>query len=394
MSSSEISAPPSRVVCVVQARMGSTRLPGKVLMDLGGRPMLTLLLERLGRLDLPVVVATSTAPSDDQVTEVAAAAGADVVRGSEHDVLGRYLAALDQHPADHVVRITADCPMTDPAIVRSVVDLHLRTGADYTSNVLPRTFPKGLDVEVVRSGSLRQAATDASTPSEREHVTPHLYRHPERFALANLSSGSDLGRHRWTVDTAEDLDRLRSMLRKLGDDVDPARVPWTDLAAVAPPLGDEVGVSLRPAFEADRDRLLEWRNDPDSVRFSQTRSSVEPAEHDRWLRAVLDDPGRDLEVICLAGEPVGMLRTDIADAVGAVSIAVERRRRGHGVAGRALEMLQDRVRDGVRFDRLRAVVDPSNPSSVALFGRAGFSAVDATEGFEVLEWAPPAPDEE
>ena len=118
-------------LAVVQARMGSTRLPGKVLADLGGRPLLRFLLDRLSDLDVDhLVVATSDLPGDDAVADVAAAAGVEVVRGSERDVLARFVAALDEHPADTVVRLTADCPLVDPAIVRAALDLHRTSGAD------------------------------------------------------------------------------------------------------------------------------------------------------------------------------------------------------------------------------------------------------------------------
>src|SRR3954470_8407931 len=145
-------------LCVVQARTGSTRLPGKVLADLGGRPMLRFLLDRLAPLGVDdIVVATSTEERDDAVADLALAAGRPVVRGSEQDVLDRFVAALDTFPARHVVRITADCPLSDPKLIDAVVARHRETRADYTTNTLPRTFPKGLDVEVVSADALRVA---------------------------------------------------------------------------------------------------------------------------------------------------------------------------------------------------------------------------------------------
>ena len=164
----------SEVVAVVQARTGSTRLPGKVLADVGGMPMLEFMLRRLAPLPWEVVVATSDRPADDEVVSVGRSCGVEVVRGPEGDVLSRFLVALDAHPAKHVVRLTGDCPLSDPRVVRAAVALHREASAAYTSNVLPRTFPKGLDCEVMSARALREAASEATAAPEREHVTPFL----------------------------------------------------------------------------------------------------------------------------------------------------------------------------------------------------------------------------
>jgi spore coat polysaccharide biosynthesis protein SpsF len=198
------------LLCVVQARTGSTRLPGKVLREIDGRPMLGFMLDRLDALAVDeLVVATSDLERDDPIAEIAQAAGRAVVRGPEDDVLARYALAVERHPAEHVVRLTADCPLADPALVERVVAHHVDTGADYTANVFPRTYPKGLDVEVVRAVALRDAAALAGAPAEREHVTPFFYRRPQLFRLANVRHDVALGDERWTVDTEEDLDFVR-----------------------------------------------------------------------------------------------------------------------------------------------------------------------------------------
>ena len=208
--------PPVSTLCVIQARMGSTRLPGKVLADLGGRPMLQFMLERLHGLPVSeVVVATSTEPGDDAVAALGATLGVPVVRGPEHDVLARFAQALESHPADHVVRLTGDCPLADPDVIVATLELHRERHADYTSNVIPRTFPKGLDVEVARAEALRVAAAEAEDPAEREHVMPFLYRHPERFRLATLRGPELLGHERWTVDTAHDLEIVRQAVERI-----------------------------------------------------------------------------------------------------------------------------------------------------------------------------------
>lgn len=218
---------------VVQARAGSTRLPGKVLAEVGGLPMLAFQLKRLlpitDRLRSTVVVATSDLPGDDAVEEVALHVGVDVVRGSEGDVLGRFAIALAQHPTDTVVRLTGDCPLTDPFIVEAAIRLHQDTGADYTSNVLPRSYPKGLDVEVLSARALRSAELEATDQPDREHVTPFVYRRPERFRLANLHSGQNLGEEHWTVDTAEDLARIREIVAMVPD---PMVASWNRILSV------------------------------------------------------------------------------------------------------------------------------------------------------------------
>lgn len=195
----------ARVVAIVQARMGSTRLPGKVLLDLHGKSMLARVLERLGRsrrID-QIVVATTTLPADDRLAALCTQLGTAVVRGPEQDVLTRYRMAADAHPAAVYVRITSDCPLLSPRIVDDVV---AGLGdADYCSNTLePRTFPRGLDAEAMTDSALREADRADTNPAWREHVTPYLYRNPHRFRLLRHESPVDLSHHRWTVDTPED----------------------------------------------------------------------------------------------------------------------------------------------------------------------------------------------
>ena len=222
---------PRVALAVIQARMGSSRLPGKVLADLGGRPVLQLMLERLARAHVDqLVVATSDLPGDDPVAALAGRCGVAVVRGPEADVLARFALALDRYPADDVVRLTADCPLVDPVIVDSALGLHRRCRADYTSNSLERTFPDGLDVEVVRAEALRTAAAEATRPDDREHVTPFLHHHPDRFTLASLETAEQLGHERWTLDTPADLERLRTIVDRL---VDPVAAGWHEVLAVA-----------------------------------------------------------------------------------------------------------------------------------------------------------------
>lgn len=201
------------ILGVIQARMSSSRLPGKVLADVAGVPMLGRQVERLRRsrrLD-ELVVATSDQASDDAIADYAARLDLTVVRGPLEDVLGRFGLALEAFPeAATVVRMTADCPLTDWRVLDAVIDARAAAKADYASNTPQiRTYPHGLDIEVMTAAALRTAVREAADPYEREHVTPFLYRNPRRFRTAFLSQSPSLAHLRWTVDHPEDLDFVR-----------------------------------------------------------------------------------------------------------------------------------------------------------------------------------------
>ncbi|WP_137890883.1 glycosyltransferase family protein [Ramlibacter sp. 2FC] len=206
-----------KTVIVVQARMTSTRLPGKVLLLLAGQPMLMRLIERLRRVKQAdaVVVATTTNTTDDPIAALCEQLGVPCHRGSEFDVLSRYADAARLNDADVVVRITSDCPLIDPALVDQLIATYLEGGCDYVSNMLPPTWPYGMAVEVFSAAALREAQAEATQASEREHVTPFIYWHPERYRLRNVESSENLSAQRWTVDTAEDYELVRRLFETL-----------------------------------------------------------------------------------------------------------------------------------------------------------------------------------
>jgi glutamate-1-semialdehyde aminotransferase/spore coat polysaccharide biosynthesis protein SpsF (cytidylyltransferase family) len=211
----------SRVVAIIQARMRASRLPGKVLLDLGGRPMLVQVIERVRaatRVD-DVVVATSDAPDDDAVANLCAAESVPVFRGSEGDVLSRFHGAATEHRADVVVRITADCPFMDPAVIDRVVETYLTADVEYVANVLRYTYPDGLDVEVFAKSALDRAFEEAVDVVDREHVTPYL-RNSGKFSVRGVENEEDLSslNYRWTVDEPSDLEFARRVYGRLGAD--------------------------------------------------------------------------------------------------------------------------------------------------------------------------------
>ncbi len=207
-----------KIVAIIQARMGSSRLPRKVLMDLGGATVLDRVLNRLGRSELihELLVATTVEPADDAIVEHCKRTGRKVFRGSEQDVLDRYYHAAKYIDADVAVRITSDCPVIDPdvtdATIRGFFDQH----ADYASNALVRTYPRGLDTEVMTVRALERAWRESTKPYQREHVTPYIYENPSQFKLHGIENDVDCSQHRWTLDTPEDLQLLRAIYERFG----------------------------------------------------------------------------------------------------------------------------------------------------------------------------------
>ena len=205
-------------VIIVQARMTSTRLPGKILKKVLGKPLLEFQMERLKQVHKAnkIVVATTTNATDQPIIDFCVGLGIPTYRGSEQDVLSRYHGAAIAFEADTVVRITSDCPLIDPVVVDQVIE-HLQSHPelDYVSNVLERTYPRGLDCEVFSFKVLDAAFRNAEALPEREHVTPYVYSQPNRFKLGGVKYEKDLSSHRWTVDTQEDFDLIQKMLEAL-----------------------------------------------------------------------------------------------------------------------------------------------------------------------------------
>ena len=209
------------VGAIVQARMGSTRLPGKALLDIAGMSMLARVVDRTSRARTidRVIVATTTKMQDDPLAEHARMLpSVDVFRGDEDDVLDRYYQAARHYQLDVIVRITSDCPLLDPGLADQVVQplLDPASHVDYSANTLRRTYPRGLDVEAVPFATLERVRREATSVHERAHVFPYVYEHPDRFAMAGTADTVDRSEMRWTVDTAEDLAFVREVYRALG----------------------------------------------------------------------------------------------------------------------------------------------------------------------------------
>jgi len=208
-------------VAIIQGRMSSRRLPGKVLMHIAGSPLLAHVIRRAEAAEVfdSVVFATSTDPADDPVAAYCAMSGYACFRGDLNDVLERYFQAAKSYRADVITRLTADCPLLDPAVIRTVAQMFDSTHHDYVSNAIERTYPDGLDTEVFSIAALTRARNEAKLPSEREHVTPYIYKHPELFRIKHITQKQDLSSLRWTVDERRDLEFVRAVFAELGNGI-------------------------------------------------------------------------------------------------------------------------------------------------------------------------------
>ncbi len=223
------------IVAIIQARLGSSRLPGKVLKEIQGKPMLWHVVERTKKAKTvnQVVVATTTDPGDESISSFCKAQGYPVYCGSVQDVLDRYYQAAKEYLADIVVRITSDCPLVDPGLIDTTVNALLEHDVDFTANRLPppftRTFPIGLDVEVCTFSALEKAWHEASSQHEREHVMPYLYEKQGRFKVWQVNNPVDYGKLRWTVDTPADLEVIRKVFAHFSGRID---FNWQDVLAL------------------------------------------------------------------------------------------------------------------------------------------------------------------
>jgi len=204
--------------CIIQARMNSSRLPGKVMMKIDGEhPLLYFVIKQLqsAKLLSKIIIATTTNPSDDIIVKYAKKLKIDYFCGDENDVLDRYYQCANKFNLSSIVRIPSDKPLIDPNIVDHVIEIFQKNSFDYVTNFLPLTYPSGTEVEVFSMDSLKIAWENAHLSSEREHVTPYIYNNPNKFKIFNVKNSKDLSKFRWAVDRIEDLELVRKLVSRI-----------------------------------------------------------------------------------------------------------------------------------------------------------------------------------
>ncbi|OES46060.1 cytidylyltransferase domain-containing protein [Domibacillus iocasae] len=208
-----------KVAAIIQARMGSTRLPGKILKKVNGKTLLEYQIERVRQAKTidQVIIATTVKDGDQPIVDFCQEKGISYYRGSEQDVLARYVETARKYSAEVIVRLTSDCPIIDPQVIDQTVGHFLvqRESIDYVSNTIKRTFPRGMDTEVFAFQALQRAHQEAILERDREHVTAYIYTNPDLFRIQGIENKNDYSHYRWTVDTEEDFELISLIIDKL-----------------------------------------------------------------------------------------------------------------------------------------------------------------------------------
>ena len=375
-------------LAIVQARMTSSRLPGKVLSDICGKPSLQRMLERINMASSidKVVVATTINTSDDLIVELCEKLKVDIFRGDEDDVLGRFCGAAEVAEAEIVIRLTADCPMIDPDVIDEVVSAFSINNHDYLSNTIDRTYPDGLDIEVMSIDTLREAHKKAVAPFLREHVTPYISgRRPDLgagdFRVGQIRFVADFSHIRWTLDTKEDLQRIRSLVSKLPEDY-----RWLQALSIATQEPDLLGnmidgqttevLSLRLAVASDVKLLFEWVNTPSSLKNKEKSSApIEWSDHQNWLNKRLNNPNVRIWIVERSKQAIGQVRVEYDNNKLLIDVFIDSLFRGNDYGLTALKLLIKQCQVTYPGVPLHAIIKNENYPSLNLFRRAGFQEV-------------------
>ncbi len=375
-----------RVVAIIQARVGSTRLPRKVLKEIKGKTILYHVVERVKQCKYidDILIATSNLEQDDDIVKEAQDIGVSYFRGSESDVLSRYYNAAKSNNADIVVRITSDCPLIDPNVTDKLVKHYLNNKYDIVTNAVAdlskRTYPRGLDTEVFSFEQLKFANLNAKEDYQREHVTPYIYENTDNIYY--YLNDIDYSKYRWTLDTKEDfilinkiynhfyngkhdfyLDELVKFMQenpKLYDINKDVEKKYN--------IGSPSIIKLRKATYQDCYLLFDWAND-EAVRANSFNSEkIDIETHKRWLEDKLQDKNTELYIILNDNYKVGTIRIENRDREAMISYSIASEFRGKGIGKAVLKHMKDSMKER----KLVGLVKHDNIASIKSFESAGY----------------------
>ena len=386
-----------KIAAIIQARITSTRLPGKVLMDIEGKPMLWHVINRLklSKKINEIILAIPNTKENDILEKFAKDNKVKYFKGSEEDVLSRYYEAAKEFKSDIVVRITSDCPLIDPQVVDLVIEKHLNSGADYTSNVLQRTFPRGLDIEVFNFKVLEKTQKEARKNYQREHVTPYIYEHPEIFELQHIEAKGKLRRPelRLTVDTKEDLKLIREIYRHLyklrkifyTEEIIDLFNNHQELIKINEKVrqknwaneimrSSNISIRIRKANFSDVEFLWYLRNQPDVYRYFKKPKRVSWEEHIKWIvPIILRMHKKNIFIIENDSLPIGQIRFDYDKEKRAqMSISLLKEFRGKGIATQSFKKAIKILKKEKKIRTFFAEVHKDNTFSQKFFENLNF----------------------
>lgn len=365
-----------KVGIITQARMTSTRLPGKVLLSVAGKPLFAHHIERLKKTNLEIRLATTSKPTDDELVSLAKSLDLQVCRGSEDDVLSRYYSA--SHGLDVIVRVTADSPLIDAEIIKQAADFYLRGENPklYLSNALERTYPRGFDFEIFSYSMLEEAFKNAKEAREREHVTPYFYlTAKDKMSFHHWKRKSDASVFRLTVDEADDFKLIQILMEKhqahtlSGEDIISLMEAHPELAKINAHIEQKKiqDVVFRKAQMSDAQILWLWRNDPVTRQNSVNQDLVSLDNHLQWFEKSLASKEREIWIAYLGSDPIGTVRTDVKGSEIELSWTLAPNWRGRGL-GRQMLVNFVKGKDKNFIARIRK----DNSASIKIAERAGF----------------------
>lgn len=386
------------IVAIIQARMGSSRLPGKVLMKVKEKSVLEHVIDRVREckeID-DIVVATTNLQKDDVIIDLLKNLRVNYFRGSEDNVLERYYEAATVYVATDIVRITSDCPLIDPQIVDNIIRFYKNNEYDMVTNApndeSKRTYPRGLDTEVFSYEILERAYLKGTKSYQREHVTPYIYEND--FKIYNYKNQVNYSEYRWTLDTLEDFKLISLIYNNLYgknktfymEDI----LDYIEKNPQAIDINKDIKqkkikvelkkLTLRKVTKEDCETLFIWANEEETRKNSFKKEDIDINTHIKWFNEKLEDINTEMYIILKDNLEVGQIRVEIKDHVGIISFSIDKKYRNMGIGKQILKTIKQYSQCNTFIGRVKK----ENMASIKAFKNAGYRQIESTEYIEFI----------